>query len=197
MIFEVLGLDRVKAWEVLKRGDVPELTRLDVSNLSYVENHVSQTTKTFDDIADELVLFNGSFDNWASWNNIWLQVDQLLIGELPGVRAIFPNAKIGCRGSVVTGWRYSAQTHFNPTSFDVDAFIVDDEFAALWGDFTGFRDASTMNPTIAALSEELDLVFRDLFPGYRIDPNDPFAYRVWTEAEFQERVVPDGYKLFE
>jgi hypothetical protein len=187
----------VRAWETLYRADLPEAVRRKVDNLSYVDNHVANTSKTFDDVANELPLFNGDFVKWVSWNNIWIQVDELLTGELPDVRAIFPNAKIGCRGSVVTGWRYSAQTHFNPESFDVDAFIVDDEFAALWGGFTGFRDASEKSTAIEIMSEELDLVFRGLFPGYRIDPDDPFAYRVWTEAEFQERVVPDGYKLFE
>ncbi len=47
------------------------------------------------------------------------------------------------------------------------------------------------------MPNEIETIFRNTFPGYRYDPSKPFTFRVWTEAEFAEKVVPYGFKLIE
>jgi hypothetical protein len=56
-----------------------------------------------------------------------------------------------------------------------------------------FRDGSKI-PEIAKLSEEIEKTLIEQFPGYRIDPDKPFTFRIFTEAEFRKSVVPFGYK---
>lgn len=119
---------------------------------------------------------------------------------MPDIKAELPDAQIGYRGSLTTGQRHNNNNPipFNPNDFDVDAFIVDDDFAALFSSSIRFRDARKRGSSdIVGICDDLELDFQDLFPGYRIEINKPFTFRVWTQAEFQSRVVPYGYKLIE
>ena len=108
------------------------------------------------------------------------------------------DAKIGYRGSLSTGQKYNNGNPipFDGDDFDVDAFIVSDDFAAQFNT-NGFRDARVQSPEITQLSDDLEASFISNFPGYRTEPGKPFTFRVWTEAEYQTKVVPFGHKLID
>lgn len=56
--------------------DYPNVRKNPVE-LEYIDNHVSTTAKTFDDVAEEVPKL-GTFSNWKLWNGIWKQTDNLI-----------------------------------------------------------------------------------------------------------------------
>jgi hypothetical protein len=59
----------------------------------------------------------------------------------------------------------------------------------------GFRDGRSISE-ISSIADELENVFKNL-SGYRTEIGKPFTFRIWTKAEFDNIVKPNGYKLFE
>jgi hypothetical protein len=184
---------RVKAWKSV--FDYPNVRKNPVE-LEYIDNHVSTTAKTFDDVAEEVPKL-GTFSNWKLWNGIWKQTDDFIGTKTGQIKNLFSDSKVGYRGSLATGQKYNNGNPlpFNPDDFDVDAFIVSDELAALYPPNTVFRDARVKSTEIANISNDLEASFISNFPGYRTEPGKPFTFRVWTEAEYQTKVVPFGHKI--
>jgi hypothetical protein len=129
-----------------------------------------------------------------SWNEAVTTVDNLILPKTSQLNNLFPNAKIGYRGSLSTGTKYSTGGPFDPTDWDVDAFIVSDNLAAQIGG-GGFRNGRNI-PSVANIADELETSFKNI-SGYRTELNKPFTFRVFTEAEFNSIVKPNGYKLFQ
>jgi hypothetical protein len=128
-----------------------------------------------------------------SWNEAVTAVDNIIVTKTSQLNNLFPNAKIGYRGSLSTGTKYSTGGPFDPTDWDVDAFIVSDNLATQIGG-SGFRNGRDIN-AIEIIADELELSFKNI-SSYRTELNKPFTLRVWTEAEFNSIVKPNGYKLF-
>jgi hypothetical protein len=82
---------------------------------------------------------------------------------------------------------------FNPSDFDVDAYIVSDKLASQFKNGTRWMDGRKISE-IKDLSKSLEETFKT-FPGYRADK--PFTFRIWSTKEFAKRVQPTGgYKNF-
>lgn len=131
------------------------------------------------------------------WMTISKQVDDLILPNVNQIKNIYSDSKVGYRGSLATGQKYNNGNPlpFDANDFDVDAFIVSDQLAAQIGN-KQFRNARDIDE-ISDLCDDLELLFQSQFSGYRLEPNKPFTFRVWTEAEFQSKVVPYGYKLIQ
>jgi hypothetical protein len=59
-----------------------------------------------------------------------------------------------------------------------------------------FRNAKDVDVGIKSIGEELETSFKKI-NGYRSEIDKPLAFRVYTEAEFNSIIKPNGYKLFE
>ncbi len=133
----------------------------------------------------------------ASWADAISAVDGLLNLELKKLRKLYPNAKIGYRGSLATGVKYKGGP-FDPADWDVDAFIVDDP---LYNKFPNpgtraFRNAINRDGRIIPIVQKVEMELQK-FSGYRIDPRKPFAFKVWSEKEFVDEIIPGGYKFLD
>lgn len=116
-----------------------------------------------------------------------------MIGEyVAEIKRMYPDAKIGYRGSLATGTKFSTGGDFDPNDFDVDAFIVSDELASKFKPTVIFRRASDIDE-LRHICEELERTFIKTFKGYRTKPGKQFTFRVWTEAEFKNKVERFGY----
>ena len=108
------------------------------------------------------------------------------------LQSAFPSAKIGFRGSLARGTKgpHKGNAPFDPDDFDIDAFVVSDELAGLFGKGSKWRDLDQIDEfrDVAANIEEQ---YSKMFQGMRKSPADPFKIRVWTEAEFQMKVGAD------
>ena len=131
-----------------------------------------------------------------TWNEAVTAVDNLIIPKSSQLKSLYPDAKFGYRGSLATGSKYNNGNPipFDPSDWDVDAFIVSDDLVAQIGG-SGFRNGRDIEG-IENIADELELSFKNI-SGYRTELNKPFTFRVWTEAEFNSIVKPNGYKLFE
>ncbi len=114
----------------------------------------------------------------------------MLSSSAQRIKNQFPDAIVGIRGSLVTGKRFSTGGPFNPGDFDVDAFIVSDELAASIPKVGNFRDGRNITE-IGQEAMQIEEGLRGLFNGYRVEPNKPFTFRVWSHDEY-ERVVRSG-----
>jgi filamentous hemagglutinin len=129
-----------------------------------------------------------------SWSEAVKAVDDLIKPQIKKLKGLYPDAKMGYRGSLATGKKYSTGGPFDPLDWDVDAFIVSDELAKKIGG-TRFRDGKYVYE-VNTINQELEPLFKNI-SGYRTEVGKPFTFRVWTEVEFIEKVKPFGYKLFE
>ncbi len=119
-------------------------------------------------------------------------VDDLLKGSLKSVKALDQEAIVGYRGSLATGEKYSTGARFDPSDFDVDAFIVSDDLAKKFGK-SNFRNGRNIKE-LEGLSNSLEESFKNL-GGYRSDSEKPFTFRIFTQKEFDATVKPGGYKV--
>jgi RHS repeat-associated protein len=133
-----------------------------------------------------------------SWDETAKTVDAILRPQIDKLKQIYPNAKFGYRGSLATGKKYSTGSKFNPNDWDVDAFIVSDELAAMFSKAeTRFRDGRKISAEVKNISTDLQTSLKNI-SGYRIERQNKkeFTFRIYTEAEFDKIVKPNGYKLF-
>lgn len=129
-----------------------------------------------------------------SWDDAVAAVDELIKPQISKLKAVYPDVKMGYRGSLATGKKFSTGGLFDPSDWDVDAFIVSDDLAKKIGG-SGFRNGRDI-AEISPIADELEAAFKNL-SGYRTEVGKPFTFRVWTQTEFDKIVKPNGYKLFE
>jgi filamentous hemagglutinin len=193
----------VRAWEALRGNGssdwleiVPDRIRRDPDELQYVLDHSSATGRSLDEIGEELPKL-GDYENWVQWNQRWTEGYDIFQSRIDDILDELPEGSfVGFRGSLASGQRYNGGMPwpFDPERFDIDGFIVSDDFAA---QFTGpgWRNAADESEALRVIGDQLDADFRYALPGYRED--DPFKFRVWTTAEFIDIVQPNGFIMIE
>jgi filamentous hemagglutinin len=129
----------------------------------------------------------------SSWNEAVTAVDNLIQPKTSQLNNLLPDAKIGYRGSLSTGTKYSTGGPFDPTDWDVDAFIVSDNLASQIGG-SGFRNGRDIS-SIEQISNELETLFKNI-SGYRTAPGKEFTFRVWTQAEYDQIIKNTIHKIF-
>ena len=98
----------------------------------------------------------------------------------------FPDARVGIRGSLARGTKgaHKKNAPFDPTNFDVDAFIVSDKLAGLVPpNAQGFRNLARpaeYSGLVRSIGGQLQKI-----PGIR---PDTFKVRVFSTEEFEATV---------
>ena len=106
----------------------------------------------------------------------------LIEPKIVDIKKVAPDGRVGYRGSLATGKKYSTNGKFQTSDWDVDAFIVSDKLAnEIPLGINSFRSGSK-NPTLRNISKDIDASLRTI-PGYRTDK--PFTFRVFSKKEFQ------------
>ena len=98
----------------------------------------------------------------------------------------FPDAKVGIRGSLARGTKgpHKGGALFDPTNFDVDAFIVSDKLAGMVPpNAQGFRNLAR-KPEFGGLVRSIGEQLKKI-PGIR---PDTFKVRVFSAKEFEATV---------
>ena len=126
-------------------------------------------------------------------------VQDTLSPALQKIKELDPNAVVGYRGSLATGQKgeHKGYAPFDPTNFDIDAFIVSDKLAETFPKKVYWRSARKVSDDINQLSDNLESDFRNIFPGYRYEPDKPFTFRIYTEKEFNKKIFDKGVKSIE
>nr|WP_261282402.1 RHS repeat-associated core domain-containing protein [Serratia fonticola] len=122
------------------------------------------------------------------------ELDKILSGSLDDILKIDPEAQIGYRGSLATGVKGphklnpdGSRKTFDPTDFDVDAFVVSDKLAdAVKPNRINFRDGSR-HPDINRIQSEMDTLMRNnpAFSGLR---SDKLVLRIFSKAEMAKKL---------
>ncbi|NTU21991.1 hypothetical protein HPY28_16825 [Brevibacillus sp. HB1.2] len=116
-------------------------------------------------------------------------VRETLSPEVKKIKKLDPNAKVGYRGSLATRrkGRHKGYAPFDPTDFDIDAFIVSDKLASRFNPDVTWR-AGTEIREIRQIQKEVDKTLRGSLKGLRkFDKKgrpDKFTFRIFTEEEF-------------
>ena len=108
---------------------------------------------------------------------------------LSDIRRLAPDAQVGFRGSLARGTKgpHKGNAPFDPSNFDIDAFIVSDELAARFPSREWFRSGNKI-PELANIQQKIGTSLRSQFSGLR---NEPFTFRIFTTDEFLRKVKPD------
>ena len=115
------------------------------------------------------------------------KVEGVLAEAAERVKQLDRNAIIGFRGSSARGYKGPQKNSdpFDPSAFDVDAFIVSDQLAEGMSKVRGARfPLSTSSPELRATQKSVDSALRASFPGLK---KDPFSFRIFTFDEFNRR----------
>ncbi|GAB2786016.1 LysM peptidoglycan-binding domain-containing protein [Dyella kyungheensis] len=107
------------------------------------------------------------------------------------------DALVGFRGSLARGFKgeHKGGAPFDPTDFDVDAFIVSDKLAGQIGSRVRFRSGAEIDG-IASAQSSIDASLRQnpVFGGLR---QDPFTFRIYTQQEIMRlQARPDAQIFF-
>ncbi|MEB7453630.1 hypothetical protein [Lysinibacillus sphaericus] len=108
------------------------------------------------------------------------------------IKEIDPDAKVGYRGSLATGQKgpHKGNAPFDPTDFDIDAFIVSDKLASKFPENDPWK-AGTKIREIRNLQKEIDKSLKDSLEGLRrVDKKgrpDKFTFRIYTQKEFEKK----------
>ncbi len=115
------------------------------------------------------------------------KVESVLAEAAERVKQLDRNAIIGFRGSTARGYKGPQKNSdpFDPSKFDVDAFIVSDRLAEGLSKVRGARfPVEELRPELVQEQERVDRALRSSLPGLK---NDPFSFRVFTFEEFNRR----------
>ncbi len=127
-----------------------------------------------------------------TWSDAVEAVDDLLLEYVDDLSNLYPNAKIGYIGSLATGIKHSTGGPFDPSDWDVDAFIISDQlYYQLPPGWKNARDIPSVNVIADEVEERLMSI-----SGYRVEAGKPFTFKVWTTQQFEETIKPLGFKLF-
>ena len=114
------------------------------------------------------------------------------------IQVIDPDAVIGYRGSLakVVNGPHKGNAPFDPSSFDVDAFIVSDKLSDAIKPNKGsnYKDAGR-NSDIREIQKEMDNELRSkkCFDGMRA--NDPFTFRVFSKDEIAKKIAAGDVQI--
>lgn len=163
----------------------------------------SPEDKTFNKFAENLALpaielaslttGTGEIKYLLTRGAIVSKVDDLLQGTVKSIKALDQDAIVGYLGSLAAGQKYNTGGRFDPTDFDVDAFIVSDQLARNFPNSSLFRNGRKFKD-IRELSNELENVFCSL-SGYRKDTKKPFTFQIYSKQEFEAKIKSTGSKV--
>ena len=122
------------------------------------------------------------------------KIEQPLGDVARRIKNIADDAIVGYRGSVASGVKHSTQGSFDPNDFDLDGFIVSDKLAAR-APLRRFRDGGAI-PDIGEEAKRIEELLKESFPGYRVNIERPFTFRIWTRQEFDEIVKGGPHVTF-
>jgi len=111
-------------------------------------------------------------------------VQDVLGASVQRIKQLDPNAVVGFRGSLARGYKgpHKGNDPFDPSSFDVDAFIVSDKLAAQIPKSGPGRFVNAQNhPALSTEQTLIDQQLRARLPGLK---EDPFSFRVFTFDEY-------------
>ncbi|MDQ0227741.1 LXG domain-containing protein [Metabacillus niabensis] len=108
------------------------------------------------------------------------------------IKGIDPDAKVGYRGSLATGQKgpHKGNAPFDPTDFDIDAFIVSDKLASKFKPEIKWRSGTRINE-IEQLQIQIDKSLKESLPGMRkVNKRgrpDNFTFRIYTQEEYNHK----------
>jgi len=108
------------------------------------------------------------------------------------IKGIDPDAKVGYRGSLATGQKgpHKGNAPFDPTDFDIDAFIVSDKLASKFKPEIKWRSGTKINE-IEQLQIQIDKSLKESLPGMRkVNKRgrpDNFTFRIYTQEEYNHK----------
>jgi filamentous hemagglutinin len=110
------------------------------------------------------------------------------------IRQAYPGALVGYRGSLARGrkGRHKGNAPFDPSDWDVDAFVVDDLLALKFRIQRKGLRPGWLFPELKEIEERIDRMLRARLTGLR---PKRFAFRFWTRKEYAEIVQKDAYVL--
>ena len=76
-------------------------------------------------------------------------------------------------------------------AYERGAIIVSDKLAAKFKPGEFFKDARNFGE-IRAISDDIEKTFQKAFSGYRVDPKQPFTFRIYSTAEFAAKSAKEG-----
>ena len=115
------------------------------------------------------------------------KVEGVLAEAAERVKQLDRNAIIGFRGSTARGYKGPQKNSdpFDPSAFDVDAFIVSDQLAAGIPKINGARfPRENSSASLVLEQKSVDQALRPILPGLK---KSPFSFRIYTFDEFNKR----------
>jgi RHS repeat-associated protein len=131
----------------------------------------------------------GPIETPTTIENVRVGVKEVLQENLSQIKEIAPDAKVGYRGSLARGTKHQGKGggDFEPTNFDVDAFVVSNKLASQvkpnklgqrWGNKLGIFEN---------IHKTINQQLKSLFPGLRNSKkNDEFQFRIFTEEQMNK-----------
>jgi len=106
---------------------------------------------------------------------------------------------VGFRGSLAKGVKGEHKLGpdgnplpFDPTDFDVDAFIVSDELASKFSPVVWWRSGKKFEE-IKEMQIAIKKLLKKALPGFR--KGEEFVFRIYTKEEFLKKFSKDELKL--
>lgn len=115
--------------------------------------------------------------------------------QMKAIHQLDENALVGFRGSLARGFKgpHKGNIPFDPSDFDVDAFIVSDKLASRFGK-QHFRSGSRIDEISKAQKQiENELRQRPEFSGLR---NERFTFRIFTQKEIEKLQAKADSQIF-
>ncbi|WP_426390204.1 hypothetical protein [Lysinibacillus sp. VIII_CA] len=109
------------------------------------------------------------------------------------IKEIDPDAKVGYRGSLATGQKgeHKGFAPFDPTDFDIDAFIVSDKLASRFPSKKYWRSGVDI-AEVNQIQSQIDRALKESLPGMRkVDKRgkpDNFNFRIYTQEEYNKKI---------
>ncbi|ATO51483.1 hypothetical protein P4V86_17185 [Brevibacillus laterosporus] len=109
------------------------------------------------------------------------------------IKEIDPNAKVGYRGSLATGQKgpHKGNATFDPTDFEIDAFIVSDKLASRFPSKTKWRSDADIEE-VKHMQGQIDKTLKESLDGLRkVDKRgrpDKFTLRIFTKREYNRKI---------
>jgi hypothetical protein len=125
---------------------------------------------------------NYKVKNLNSLDDAVREVELLLQDKIKRIKKIYPDAKIGYRGSLATGVKYKTGQPFNPKDWDVDAFIISDNAFGQFASGIGWKDLRKLGDEFGVIADDIEAALTK-FSGYRLELDKPFTFRVWRSTD--------------
>ncbi|MFS8213051.1 contractile injection system protein, VgrG/Pvc8 family [Paenibacillus polymyxa] len=120
-------------------------------------------------------------------------VQETLSPAAKKIKELDPDAKVGYRGSLATGQKgpHKGNAPFDPTDFDIDAFIVSDKLASKFRIDDTWRSGAKIKE-VEQLQRQADKILKESLDGLRrVDKKgrpDKLTFRIFTQEEYNQKI---------